>query len=205
MYSVSQAAVLLGVHPTTIRRWDQNGVIRCSRTPGGHRRIAAVEIQRIIAGKRRQYSRRKTRAVATYARVSSHEQKQKGDLTRQQEKLKQYCDQHSLPLVAELKDIASGLNTNRQGLRQLFKLVTKGKVSEVVVSYPDRLTRFGFGYLEEFFSNYDVRITVLEQKEEISMEQEMVDDLVAIVTSFSGRIHGMRSRRRKPCISDSES
>jgi len=59
----------------------------------------------------------------------------------------------------------------------LFKLVTKGMIDQVVVNYPDRLTRFGFGYLEEFFSRYGVKITVLEVNEHVSMEQEMVDDL----------------------------
>lgn len=202
MYTVSQAALLLGVHPTTIRRWDQDGKIRCCRTPGGHRRITAEEIQRIIAGKKRRYTR-KQRGVATYARVSSHDQRKRGDLDRQQLKLRDYCLQQGLAIVSEIRDIASGLNTNRTGLRQLFKLVTKGRIDEVIINYTDRLTRFGFGYLEEFFSNYGVRITVLEVKADVSMEQEMVDDLVAIVTSFSGRIHGMRGRKQRLRISDS--
>ena len=195
-YSVSKAGILLGVCPTTIRRWDKNGLIKCIRTPGGHRRIHKDEIERIIAGKKRKYSKKK-RGVVTYARVSSHDQKKKGDLDRQQNKLRDYCSHNNLKVVSELKDVASGLNTRRKGIDRLIKLVTKGKVSEVIVNYPDRVTRFGFGYIAQFFNSYGVKITVLEERENISVQQEMVDDMIAIITSFSGKIHGLRGRKKK--------
>ena len=139
----------------------------------------------------------------TYARVSSHDQKKKGDLDRQQVKLRDYCVNNNLTIVSELKDVASGLNTRRKGIERLIKLVTKGKVSEIVINYPDRLTRFGFGYLKKFFSSYGVKITVLEERVSTSVQQEMVDDMIAIITSFSGKIHGMRGRK-KTVISDSK-
>ena len=91
MYSVSEAGILLGVCPATIRRWDKNGLIHCKRTPGGHRRIEKSEIERIIAGKKRKYKKKK-RGVAIYGRVSSHDQKKKGDLDRQMERLRDYCN-----------------------------------------------------------------------------------------------------------------
>ena len=195
-YSVSQTGTLLGVCPTTIRRWDNKNMIKCIRTPGGHRRIHKTEIERIIAGKKRRYVKKK-RGVATYARVSSHDQKKKGDLFRQQEKLRDYCSHNNLNLVSELSDVAGGVNTKRKGIDRLFKLVTKGKISELIINYPDRLTRFGFGYLEKYFDSFGVKITVLEVRESTSVEQEMTDDLIAIITSFSGKIHGMRSKKRK--------
>ncbi|MFV2014896.1 MAG: recombinase family protein [Candidatus Heimdallarchaeota archaeon] len=125
-YTVSQTGFLLGVCATTIRRWDKNKQIKCIRTLGGHRRIHKSEIERIIKGKKRKYTKRK-RGVATYARVSSHEQKKKGDLNRQQMKLRDYCEDNNLKIVSELKDVASGLNTRRKGIAKLFKLVAKGK------------------------------------------------------------------------------
>ena len=163
-YSVSHAGILLGVCSTTIRRWDNSGLIKCFRTAGGHRRIHITEIERIIAGKKRRY-RKKKLGVATYARVSSHDQKKKGDLDRQQKYLRDYCNNNNLRIVSELKDVASGLNTNRKGIDRLYKLVTKGKIGELVINYPDRLTRFGFGYLEYFFNSYGVKITVLESQQ----------------------------------------
>ncbi|MCE7734805.1 MAG: helix-turn-helix domain-containing protein [Candidatus Heimdallarchaeota archaeon] len=107
MYAISQAAMLLGVCPTTIRRWDKSGDIMCNRTPGGHRRIAKEEINRIISGKKRRYTRRK-RGVAIYCRVSSHEQKKKGDLRRQQEVLREYCGENKTTITDELSDVANG-------------------------------------------------------------------------------------------------
>jgi len=123
---------LLGVCPTTIRRWDKNNLIKCIRTPGGHRRIHESEIERIIAGKKRRYSKKK-QGVATYSRVSSHDQKKKGDLDRQQTKLRDYCTNNNLTIVSELRDIASGLNTRRKGIKRLIRLVTKGKISELII------------------------------------------------------------------------
>ncbi|MFV2014895.1 MAG: hypothetical protein ACC656_05685 [Candidatus Heimdallarchaeota archaeon] len=76
----------------------------------------------------------------------------------------------------------------------------------MIINYPDRLTRFGFGYLEKYFLSYGVKITILEKREITSVEQEMTDDLIAIITSFSGKIHGMRSRKyiKKTVNSDSK-
>ena len=77
------------------------------------------------------------------------------------------------------------MNTNRRGIAKLCKLVTKGVISEVVVNYSDRLTRFGFNYLKDFFKSYGVKITILNTRETPSVHQEMTDDLIAIITSFS--------------------
>lgn len=82
-------------------------------------------------------------------------------------------------------------------MKKLLKLVCKGKISKVIVSYKDRLTRFGYEYLEDFFNSYGVEIVVLNKREEVSVQQEMIDDLIALVTSFSGKMHGMRSWKNK--------
>lgn len=195
-FTVSQAAFLLGVCPTTIRRWDRDGKIRCMRTPGGHRRIDEVEIRRIITGKRRRYEKKK-RGVAIYSRVSSHDQKKKGDLKRQEARLEQHCRENSLQIVSSYSDVASGLNSKRKGLHRLFRDVCKGKISEVLVTYPDRLTRFGFDYLSSFFGSYGVKIINLEHHQAKDAKDELVDDLIAIITSFSGKIHGMRGRKTR--------
>ena len=113
-YSISQAAFLLGVCTTTIRRWDKQGLIRCVRTPGNHRRIHREEIARIIAGKKRRY-KKKNRAVVLYGRVSSHEQKQKGDLKRQLQRLRKNVKNKGNMKIVELCDVGSGLNTRRSG------------------------------------------------------------------------------------------
>ncbi|MHA1911204.1 MAG: IS607 family transposase [Candidatus Kariarchaeaceae archaeon] len=194
-YSVSEAGFLLGVHSETIRRWDKEGKIKCIRTVGNHRRIHKDEIERIIEWEKRKYVKKK-RYVATYSRVSSHDQKKKGDLERQKEYLKDYCQERSKEIKYQISEVASGLNAKRKGLHRLFKLVQKGKVSEVVITYKDRLTRFGYEYLESFFDSFGVKIISLDAQEDKSIQEEMVEDLIAIIVSFSGRIHGIRSHKK---------
>ncbi len=177
------------------------------RTPSGHRRISILEVERVRLGKKRCRSqlRRGTKAkkqcVAIYARVSSHEQKRKGDLTRQVQVAKGFCQEQGLSVKHVFKDVARGLNTRRKGLDKLVKLITRGHVDRVVITYKDRLTRFGFEYLQSFFRSYGCKLEVTQSKtRSLSLQEELVEDLIAIVTSFSGRVHGLRSssnRKRK--------
>jgi len=124
----------------------------------------------------------------------------KSDLERQVEYLKEYCSARGYNLVDVLMDVASGLNEKRRGLKKLFEYVINGKVDVVVVSYKDRLTRFGFKYLEEFFSSHGVRIEVVFGEEPKDLRQELIEDLIAIVSSFAGRLYGMRSRKKKKVV-----
>lgn len=100
-------------------------------------------------------------------------------------------------VVDVLSDIASGLNTNRKGLLKLFNYVVDKQVDAVIVTYRDRLTRFGFEY---FFKQYGVRVEVVYGEEPRDAYQELVEDLIAIVTSFLGKLYGMRSRREKKLV-----
>ena len=129
-----------------------------------------------------------------YARVSSTDQKE--DLERQVNYLTNYATAKGYKVVEVLKDIASGLNTGRKGLLRLFKLVEGRSVDVVLITYKDRLTRFGFEYIEEFFSTVGVKIEVVFG-EEPKDTQELVEDLISIVTSFAGKIYGMRSHKKK--------
>jgi len=93
--------------------------------------------------------------------------------------------------------VASGLSDKRRGLLTLMDMARRGEITDIAVTYRDRLTRFGFGYLEEFFRGYGVTVHVLDgQQDRKSVHEELVDDLLAIVTSFSGKLYGLRSRGR---------
>jgi len=142
---IGQAATLLQVSTKSIRRWDKAGKICCFRTPGGHRRITLIEIERIKSG---QDMPKISLQPAIYARVSSHEQKRKGDLQRQIETSQQYCESQGFKTPQVFQDTGSGLNTKRRGFSKLCQAIEQGKVNHVVLTYPDRLTRFGFLYLE---------------------------------------------------------
>ena len=189
-----EACRRLGIHYVTLKRWIYSGKIRAVKTPTGRWMIPESEIERIIGGK---VEAKEVRAVI-YARVSSSDQK--SDLERQIQYLTQYCSAKGYKVIDVLSDIASGLKTNRRGLMKLFNYIVNREVDAVVVTYKDRLTRFGFEYLEYFFGQYGVRIEVVYGGEPKDVYQELVEDLLAIITSFAGKLYGMRSRKKKRLV-----
>jgi len=184
----------LGISFITLKRWIYSGKIRAVKTPTGRWMIPESEIERIISGKGES---KEVRAVI-YARVSSSDQR--NDLERQIHYLTQYCSAKGYRVIEILSDIASGLKTGRRGLMKLFNHVVNKQVDVVVVTYKDRLTRFGFEHLEYFFKQYGVRIEVVYGEEPKDVYQELVEDLLAIVTSFAGKLYGMRSRKKKRLV-----
>jgi excisionase family DNA binding protein len=188
-----EACRLLGVSYVTLRRWIKEGKIKAVQTLGGKYRIPESEVKRLLSG----VEAREVKAII-YARVSSSDQKK--DLERQTEYLTQYCSAKGYRVVDILSDVASGLKTNRKGLLKLFSYVANKQVDVVVVTYKDRLTRFGFEYLEYFFKQHSVRIEVVYGEEPKDAYQELVEDLIAIVTSFAGKLYGMRSHRKKRLV-----
>jgi putative resolvase len=188
---------MLGVCTRTVRRWDVAGKITCTRTPGGHRRISLDIIEghavRDVDGDQLNVAG----SVAVYCRVSSHEQKAKGDLARQVTTTMRHCTKTGLRSPVVFTDVGSGLNATRPGLARLCRQVESGYIRTVVVSFKDRLTRFGFEYLRRYFMSHGASIIVARQPAIRSMQDELVEDLIAIVTSFSGRVHGMRGTHGK--------
>ena len=194
-YRISTAAQMLGVCTKTIRRWDSAGKIVCNRTIGRHRRIAHSDIAALISGMRPRFPQREPRAIAIYGRVSSHDQKNKGDLDRQIATAVEFCTKQGLPVRYILHDVSSGLNTHRVGLTKLCRLIERRQVARVIITYKDRLTRFGFEYLEAYFNSHGTIIEPIQQPPSSSLQEELVQDLIAIITAFSGRVHGLRSHQ----------
>ena len=93
------------------------------------------------------------------------------------------------------RDIGIGLNTKRRGFSKLYQATEFGDINHVVLTYPDRLTRFGFQYLERYFASHGAIIEIINRSTDFSLEQELVQDLIVIITSFSGRVHDLRSAR----------
>jgi putative resolvase len=182
-----EACQLLGISYSTLLRWIREGKIRAVTTEGGKYRVPYSEIKKYLE------RREETRAVI-YARVSSADQKE--DLERQINYLTNYATAKGYKVIEVLKDIASGLNTQRKGLLKLFKLVEERSVDVVLITYKDRLTRFGFEYIKEFFSTMGVKIEVVFGEEPKDATQELVEDLIPIITSFAGKIYGMRSHKK---------
>lgn len=126
-----------------------------------------------------------------YARVSSTTNK--ASLDGQIERLRDYASARGYRVVGEVKEIASGLNDNR---RKLNGLLTKDDWDVLLVEHKDRLTRFGYQYFETLLSRTGQRVETINEVEEKEKTQEIMDDFVAIITSFAGRIYGANRRAR---------
>lgn len=199
LYPLHKACRILGVSLKTLQRWDKAGKIKVVRTPGGRRRVPESEVKRLL-GEEEPPAPRK-RVLAIYARVSSHEQKVKGDLDRQVELVRKKFDARLFDDILVVTDVSSGLNDRRKGLARLMMLAREGKITDLAVSYRDRLTRFGFNYLKVYFESHGVKVHVVNGEEERkAAHEELVEDLLAIVTSFAGKLYGIRSKKKEEVV-----
>lgn len=187
-----QAAKLLNVWPHTIRRWEKEEKLKPLRTPGGHRRYKESQIMALIGEEANETGLRR---CAVYARVSTAKQAEAGKLQRQKERLITYAVEKDYQVKAIHAEIASGLNENRRELAKLAKTATKDEIDVIIIEYKDRLARFGYKYLEQYFRSYGIEINIVELDEEKSPQEEWVEDMIAIVTRFSARIYGKRGGR----------
>jgi putative resolvase len=167
------AARTLGVNERTLRRWEEAGQIQAFRTPGGKRRYD-------ITG----FTTKSVRRTVIYARVSSP--KQREDLQRQ-------CDYlQSKYVTAEVvAEIGGGLNYKRKKFLALLERVMSGDIERIVIAYKDRFARFGFDFFAWLCSQNSCEIVVLNQVE-LSPQEEMVEDILAILHCFSARLYGLR-------------
>ena len=110
--------------------------------------------------------------------------------------MRNYCSAKGYKVVDVITDVASGLKEDRNGLQKLFDIVERRQADVVVVEFRDRLTRFGFDYLKRYFESHGIKMEVVEETEKGYME-ELIEDFVAIVISFAGRIYGKRSQKYK--------
>jgi putative resolvase len=188
---VGRAAHELGLHPLTVRKWIKAGKIAAIRV-GNEARIPRSEIER-LAGKTG------GRVLVLYGRVSGHGQKE--DLDTQLQRLHAWAaTERRGQETLVLSDIGSGLQATRRQLQRLLKLVCSDKVAEVAITSEDRLTRFGQDYLDLLFESFGVTLTVLDPGEEQTPEHELTEDMLALLSLFSGRLYGRRSHKQKDLL-----
>lgn len=186
---MSKASKILGVTTKTLRNWDEAGKIQTVRTSGNHRRIPIEELEK-FRGKDTN-----TRTITiVYARCSTH--KQEENLERQVGRLLEHCVTNDWK--PELyKDIGSGLNENRRQFKKMLKRIAEDDVARVVIEYKDRIARYGFETFKSYCESYGVEVVVLKDAEKKEFEEEMVEDIIALITSYSARIYGKRGGRKK--------
>ena len=195
--SIHKVASILGVTPQTLRQWDANGYFVPSQRRGnGYRYYTKEQVEQFAE----QFNtiKNKNRINIGYCRVSTN--KQKDDLSSQVENVELYLKSLKTPYQI-IKDIGSGINYNKKGLSELLELICKNKVDTVYVLYKDRLVRFGFEILQKVAELHNTQIVVLDNEDK-TKEQELVEDLMQIITVFSYRLHGKRAAKTKQLMKD---
>lgn len=188
---------MLSITQKTLRVWDKDeqSLLHSIKTTGGHRRYLEEDVLKCMGIiKKTSDSFQKTSAI--YARVSSNEQKQKGDLDRQALRLSEYCIKNDIHIKYVIKDVGSGLNDNRSGFVKLTEFVIKGELNNIVIEHKDRLTRFQFGFIQKLFKSYGCDIIVLNGVD-VSDEEDLAQDIMSLLASFSGKYYGRRSAERR--------
>ncbi len=192
LISINDAAKMLGISHWSLRRYSEEA-IKPIYTNGGHRRYKLSDILKLQGV----VEQEKQQSVAIYCRVSTSDQKNKGDLTRQKDRLVEYCVKNKLKIEYIFEEVGSGLNDKRKKLRELFELVSKNKISKVIIEHKDRLTRFNYNIFEFFINSYGVTIDCVEAVLPQSFENELVTDILTIMSCYSAKIYGRRSHMTK--------
>ena len=197
LLSIGKAAEILGVHLDTLREWDKEGKLVPIKTFGNHRRYKMSDIEAFCGEIKEKQEDTGVIRVATYARVSSHEQKQKGDLERQNGRVLAYCVKKEYKVIKSYEEVGSGMSDTRPKLRNMFNLIRNKEIDKVIVEHKDRLTRFNFQFLEDFFSSHNVQIEWMEEVLGKRYEDELVEDMLTLMSSFSNKIYGKRSAENR--------
>ena len=199
LLTLQEAKSILNVSKSTLQRWDNSGKLVALRTEGGHRRYKLSDIEKILGIVNNKEKDNKEIVVATYARCSTPDQKAHGDIERQSMRLFEYCTKHKYKVEYIIKDMGSGLNDKRKGFIKLYNLVVNKKTNKVIIEHKDRLTRFQYNLIEFFFNSYGVEIELLDKKE-YTEQEELVNDMMMLIASFSGRLYSARAKEnRKKC------
>ena len=172
-----KASALLGIHQNTLRKYADRGIIPSFKTASGQRRYdvdAYLNQQPDIQ-------------TVCYCRVSSN--KQKDDLQRQILSM-----QEQFPHATIITDVAGGLNWRRKGLVSILERLHQGDKLQIVVAHRDRLARFGFELIQWLVERNGGAVLVLNQQD-ASPESELTEDILAILHTFSCRLHGLRRYR----------
>ena len=193
LVSIHEAAQFLGVTPTTLRRWEREGrLLPDARTRGGDRRY---DLSRL--GSASQGADNPDRKTVAYARVSSHDQKE--DLERQKQVLEIYCAHHGWTFEV-VADLGSGMNYHKKGLKRLVNDILADRVGRLVVTHKDRLLRLGAELVFAICEAKQVEVVILNQGEDTTFEEELAQDVLEIITVFSARLYGSRSRKNQKLL-----
>ena len=200
LVNISEAAQILGVTTTTLRNWDKKGLLKPDELTKGKARRYRIESLRNV-NRNIIFTKDDLKTIA-YARVSSHDQKE--DLNIQVHLLELYCSKHGYKYEV-IQDIGSGMNYYKKGLTKLIDLILDNQVQRLILTHKDRLLRFGAELVFSICEAKNVEVIIINQGDETpSFEEELAKDVLEIITVFSARLYGSRSKKNKNLISDLE-
>lgn len=183
---------MLGVATVTLRRWEAEGKLVPARTAGNQRRYLLSQINPALVREAPELRR-----TIAYARVSSHDQK--ADLERQKQVLELYCTSQGWEFEL-ISDLGSGMNYHKKGLKDLLSRVLDDRVGRLVITHKDRLLRFGAELVFAICEAKNVEVLILNRGEDTTFEEDLASDVLEIITVFSARLYGSRSRKNKQLL-----
>lgn len=191
LLSIGEAASVLGVSVSTLRRWEKEGsLVADARTQGKHRRYLLTKLLPTNSSS----SKRK---VIAYSRVSSVGQKE--DLSRQTNRLSEYCKER-LYDYETIQDLGSGMNFKKRGLCRVIRMIITGQVEKLILTHKDRLLRFGSELIFELCKFFHTEIVCIDADIQSNDNETLAQDVIELMTVFSARLYGKRAqvnRRRR--------
>lgn len=192
LVAIGKASEALGVSITTLRRWETEGKLIPERTAAGHRRYDLAKLKPELF-----HVALDERRTVAYARVSSHDQKD--DLERQKQVLELYCARQGWTFEV-IADLGSGMNYRKKGLKRLLDDIVEDRVGRLVLTHKDRLLRFGAELVFTLCEAKQVEVVILNQGEDTTFEEDLAKDVLEIITVFSARLYGSRSRKNQKLL-----
>lgn len=183
----------MNISRLTLLRWEEKELVHPIRLESGHRRYRKSEIEQLLG---LEITNTDNVNCVIYSRVSTKKQQNTGNLERQTNRLKAYAENKDYNVIEVYEEVASGINENRRQLNRLMKKVAKEDVHIVLAEYKDRMARFGYNYMERYCNSHKTKIELMEKKEDQSLNEEMTEDMISIITSFSARLYGQRGARK---------
>jgi putative resolvase len=189
---IGRAASELGISRDTLRRWEVAGKIEVERTPSGHRRYDLARLRGQVLSKSTS-----SRCTIAYARVTN--QNQKRELKKQIVTLESFCTEQNWTYEV-IKDIGSGLNYRKTGLRTLIQRICQGDVGRLVMTHRDRLMRLGIELVFSLCEHFSTEIVIINASSLSEFEDEIAEDVMEIIAIFSARLYGSRNQKNKDII-----
>ena len=187
-YKPKDFAELLGVSVKTLQRWDREGTLKVNRTPTDRRYYTYNQYLQFKGID----TENDTRQIVIYARVSTRDQKD--DLQDQVSFLRQFCNARGVIVDQCIEQYGSGLNYNRKKWNQLLDEVMEQTIKTIIVTHKDRFIRFGYDWFEKFCMKFN---TTIVNNEELSPQEELVQDIVSILHVFSCRLYALRKYKKQ--------